>query len=159
MSWRKLVGIFLAFLISFNIILIIVYNDQPTSSGAHSDLNGIAWKPDGSYALIVGDYGTILIFDGSNFEEISSHTNYNLLDVEWKPDGSYALIVGEYGAILKYNESRKEVSEIKSYTYAYLSGLCWKDNDVAFIVGGSGTVFRWENEELTMLEPLSLIHI
>lgn len=150
MSWRKLVGIFSVFLISFNIILIIIYSSQPASSGTNNDLNAIAWKSDGSYALIVGDQGTILKYEGDKFKKIPSGTNEDLFSVDWQPFGDYALIVGDHGTILKYTEA--EIYTIKSYITVPLSGVSWKkDKDVAFIVGGMGTVFKWENGNLTLL--------
>ncbi len=150
MSWRKLIGLFLLLLIIFNIALLIIYKDQPASSGTTNDLNNIAWKPDGSYALIVGDYGTILKYEGDRFKKIPSGTNEDLLSVDWQPFGDCALIVGDHGTILKYTEE-ENISTIKSYIAVPLSGVSWKDKDVAFIVGGIGTVFRWENGNLTLL--------
>jgi len=57
------------------------------TDGFRDQYKGIAWKPDGSYALIVGvsdpdgpsAYGTVLKYDGTNFTDISG----GLPSLEW----------------------------------------------------------------------------
>jgi len=78
-----------------------------------SDYNSIDWKPDGSYALIVGDGGIVATYDGNRVEVIKRGlmstpalpdlpiiTNFQ--DISWRPDGSYALIVGDDNTVYKY---------------------------------------------------------
>ena len=71
--------------------------------GQSISLDEIAWKPDGSYGLIVG-YGSIVLkYDGSDFTVLNTNLGFDPYGVEWKPDGSYALIAGSGGKITKYN--------------------------------------------------------
>ncbi len=149
MSWKKVIIVIFAIIILLNVFLIYVHNSQPASSSTTNDLNAVAWKPDDSYALIVGDHGTVLRYDGETFVEMDGPTTERLYDVAWAPDGRHALIVGGEGTILLFNNS--QFVNIDSYTYDALSGVTWQNNTVAFIVGGSGTVFRLEEENLTLL--------
>jgi len=67
---------------------------------------GVSWKPDGEYALLVGEAdwdGIVYKTDGKEFSELNIGFEVErLYDVAWKPDGSYAIIVGE-DFILKYD--------------------------------------------------------
>jgi len=68
-------------------------------------LRQVAWKPDGSYALIVGDFATLLKYDGASLTTVPTgiSTGFNFWSVSWKQDGSYALIGGSVGLLLKYD--------------------------------------------------------
>ena len=68
-------------------------------------LRQVAWKPDGSYALIAGDSAVLLKYDGNQLSPIPTgiSTGNNFWSVSWKQDGSYALIGGSAGLFLKYN--------------------------------------------------------
>src|SRR5438132_316364 len=57
-------------------------------------LREVAWKPDGSYALIVGDFATLVKYDGTSLTTVPTgiSTGFNFWSVSWKQDGSYALI-------------------------------------------------------------------
>ena len=68
-------------------------------------LRQVSWKPDGSYALIVGDFAVLLKYDGTSLTTVSTPvtSGYNFWSVAWKQDGSYALIGGSVGILLKYD--------------------------------------------------------
>src|SRR5205823_9630085 len=68
-------------------------------------LRQVAWKPDGTYALIAGDSAVLLKYDGTQLATVPTgiSTGYNFWSVSWKQDGSYALIGGSSGLFLKYN--------------------------------------------------------
>jgi WD40 repeat protein len=76
-------------------------NPLPTSNRLTSG----AWKPDGSYAILVGFGGTVLKYNGENFFDLVSIEGSLFFDVAWKPDGSYALLGGRNSdkSILKYD--------------------------------------------------------
>lgn len=54
---------------------------------------GAAWRPQGDYALLVGQAGLVLRYDGTQVEQLSSGSQENLVGPFWKPDGSVALIL------------------------------------------------------------------
>src|SRR5438093_821777 len=68
-------------------------------------LRQVAWKPDGTYALIAGDFAVLLKYDGTQLTTVPTgiSTGYNFWSVSWKQDGSYALIGGSVGLLLKYD--------------------------------------------------------
>jgi len=67
---------------------------------------GVAFKPDGSSAIIFGDGGKVWEYDHASATvtalDTSSMPADNLWRATWKPDGSYALIVGDGGACWKF---------------------------------------------------------
>src|SRR3989449_4403420 len=121
-------------------------------------LRKVAWKPDGSYALIVGDSAVLLKYDGTQLTTITTGitTGYNFWTVSWKPDGSYALIGGSAGLLLKYDGASTRtisnpfpttifsISWHPSGSYALLvgrSGLTLTYNRTAFRSFSSGTTY------------------
>ncbi|TMI69462.1 hypothetical protein E6H16_00140, partial [Candidatus Bathyarchaeota archaeon] len=94
---------------------------QPVTSA----LRQIAWKPDGSYALIAGDSGVLMKWDGSQLTQIvtgiSSGTDLNT--VVWSPDGSYALIGGSGGAVFKYDGV--STTSIADPSSGQIQGIAW----------------------------------
>ena len=60
------------------------------ASGA---LLGAAWRPGGEDALLCGEGGTLLRFDGDRVEQIESGTQDNLVGPFWAVDGSLALLL------------------------------------------------------------------
>jgi hypothetical protein len=113
------------------------------TSGVSDDLNAIAYKPDGSYAVVVGDAGTVLKWDGSTFTSLGHVTNSNLNDVAWNPAGSSAMIAGDDGAILNYDGT----SLIGIYcpsTYDF-RGVSWVQGSSSAILVGEKGVAYWGN--------------
>lgn len=111
-------------------------------------LHDAAWKTDGSYALIVGDDGTVLKYNGTSATILSSNTTDDLYGVSWKSDGSYALITGHNYTILKYDEANFTAinNTIMNDTY----GVAWApDGSFALISGLSGKVMKYDGTNLT----------
>lgn len=52
---------------------------------------GAGWHPSGEFALLAGEGGTLLRFDGSTLEPLATNENVNLVGPFWKPDGSHAI--------------------------------------------------------------------
>ncbi|MEW5759239.1 MAG: Ig-like domain-containing protein [Candidatus Thermoplasmatota archaeon] len=102
-------------------------NPHPTGSTIYD----LEYKPDGSYALLVGDGGTVIKYDGVNFYPLKNNTHSYLSNIRWKKDGSYAVIVGQY-FISKY-DGTKYFDNIKT-DYYYIDDLEWKtDGSYALI--------------------------
>ncbi|NQE04880.1 hypothetical protein C5S32_03320 [ANME-1 cluster archaeon GoMg1] len=118
--------------------------------GQSISLDEIAWKPDGSYGLIVGYGNIVLKYDGSDFTVLNTSLGFDPYDVEWKPDGSYALIVGSGGMITKYDETSFTV--LVSPTTNNLNKIAWKsDGSYALIVGASGTILKYDGSSFTII--------
>jgi hypothetical protein len=60
---------------------------------APGSLLGAAWNPNGEYALLCGESGTLVRFDGERTEQIESGTHDNLVGPFWRPDGALALFL------------------------------------------------------------------
>lgn len=107
------------------------------------ELNGVAWKPDGSYALIVGKDGTVLKYDGTTLTALTSGTSADLQGIAWKPDGSYALIVGAGKTILKYDGTSFTSLQTADTDFLFRD-ITWKpDGTYALIVGDYWTGLWW----------------
>jgi len=109
-----------------------------------SALRQVAWKPDGSYALIVGDQGVVYTYDGTALKRFSSTIigTTNLNTVAWKPDGSYALIGGQNGRIFTFNGTA--VTNVTDPTTKNIYSISWNPKGIsALIVGDSGTALMY----------------
>ena len=119
--------------------------------GVADDLNGVAFRPGGVGALIVGDLGTVLFFDGSGFRALASGTQKNLHEAVWAPDGSAALLLGDDGTLLAFDGL--SVSRLNTTTALDLRAGAWAPgNDTAILVGEKGLACR---ANLTSFETIS----
>src|SRR2546425_702859 len=121
---------------------------QPVTSA----MRQIAWKPDGSYALIAGDSGVLMKWDGSQLTQIvtgiSSGTDLNT--VVWSPDGSYALVGGSGGAVFKYDGV--STTSIADPSSGQIQGIAWNPSGtIALLVGNTGTFLSYQNGVITVL--------
>ncbi|MBI4332773.1 MAG: SBBP repeat-containing protein [Chloroflexi bacterium] len=128
------------------------------TSGANASLRDVGWKPDGSYALIVGNGGTVLKYDGASFTSLTSGTTMDLFSISWKPDGGYALITGGYGGtqklVLKYDGD--SFTTIASDSGSWVYDGAWKpDGSYAIVVGYNGFVQKYDGTSLSDLAPPS----
>jgi len=122
--------------------------------GQSVTLEDIAWKPDNSYGLIIGENGLVLKYDGYDFEVLTTTLGYNGYDVAWKPDGSYALIVGTGGQVSKYDEV--SFSSLTSPTTNDLRQVGWKsDGAYALLVGNKGTLLKYDGSAFTKIETFT----
>jgi hypothetical protein len=111
------------------------------STGQNRTLSCVAWRPDGSYALIVGDGGTLIKYSpkyGMMF--LDSGTGENLTSVSWKPDGKFALIAGCNGMILRFDHATQNCLRIPTSTNLKLKDVQWDTSgEHAEITGENGT--------------------
>jgi hypothetical protein len=107
-------------------------------------LRAVAWKPDGSYALISGDFAVLLKYDGTTLTTISTgiSTGFNFWTVSWKPDGSYALVGGSAGMLFKYDGVNVTIIPNTSAT---IFSITWNPSgSSALLVGRSGLVLTYD---------------
>jgi hypothetical protein len=108
-------------------------------------LRQVAWKPDGSYALIAGDSAVLLKYNGTALTTISTgiSTGYNFWTVSWKQDGSYALIGGSVGTLLKYDGVKATTITNPFATTIY--SINWNPSgSYALMVGKSGLTLTYD---------------
>ncbi len=135
-----------------SVLTLIFQQNQP--------LRQTAWKPDGSFALIVGHGGTLLRYDGSQFTQVcvvgcvaGVTTSVNFQAVSWKQDGSYALITGSSGLVLKYDGTSTPIRVAYSgaTTTVTLRSISWHPSGTrANLVGDSGTLLVYQSDQLTL---------
>lgn len=129
-----------------------------------ADLQSIAWKPDGSYALIVGrtfnvgaialkyDGETVTGFENTNF---SYYDNFNA--VEWDPKGNYALIGGgsaNHGKVHRFDGESFEVitPNFNPLPTRGISDLAWAPSgEYCLMVGDYANVIKYQNDNFTLL--------
>src|SRR5712691_3603678 len=107
-------------------------------------LRSVAWKPDGSYALISGDSAVLLKYDGTRLTVVPTgiSTGFNFWSVAWKPDGSYALIGGTSGTLFKYDGVKVTIIPNTSAT---IFSISWNPSgSYALLVGKSGLTLTYD---------------
>ena len=118
-----------------------------------SQLRAVSWKPDGSYALIIGDHAVLIKYDGTSFTTIPTGiaTTVNFLSVSWRPDGSYALVGGSGGILVKYDGTT--VTQIPSSYAVSFRAISWNPSGTqALLVSYFGQVFQYQSTgQLTKL--------
>src|SRR5205823_13910694 len=65
-------------------------------------IRAITWSPDGSFALLVGDSGLVLTYNGSVLARLTSPVGSNLYSIGWL--GGTAYITGESGSSMTYTK-------------------------------------------------------
>ena len=111
-------------------------------------LRWAAWRPDGSWCLLVGNRGTALRYTDERLEPIATGTKHNLRGAAFSPDGGQALLVGNRGAVLLYDGD--SVRPLSSPTTENLRRVAWRpQGDFALVIGNGGTVLRYQDGSLT----------
>jgi DNA-binding transcriptional ArsR family regulator len=114
---------------------------QSVSTGLNLTLTSVAWRPDGAYALIVGQGGTLIKYHlKSGMVMIDSGTSEDLTTVSWKPDGSFALITGANGMVIRFDHDTQRCLRIPTNTDLKLKDVQWDTSgEHAEITGENGT--------------------
>jgi len=130
-------------------------------SNTTRNLYGVSWKPDGSVALIVGEFGTILAFQDPLVIPIATKFTQLLYTVAWKSDGSFALIGGADGTLLRVDGSTGAITDLTPRVLALNSPnvrvgdmrkIAWKpDGSFALVVGSRGTVLTTDGQSVRVL--------
>ncbi len=122
------------------------------NSGASQSFDAVAWSPDGSYALIAGDGGGILRYNGTTFQALSTAGVYSstltVRYISFNPTGNFALLVGDSGVVLTYNGT--SLSALHTLTSNTLYSISWAA-DTAYIVGGAGTMLTYSGGTLKLV--------
>lgn len=141
------------------------YNDGdmssiPTDIGEVM-LESIDWKPEGSYALVVGENGIVLKFDGSSITELNEtegfHNNFNT--VKWDSTGTYALLVGgsaNHGRVYRFDGTSFEDITVTwgngGFSTRGINDLAWSPSgDHCLMVGDYGGIYKYQNGTYSVL--------
>ena len=111
-----------------------------------TQLSAVAWKPDGSCAVIVGNAAVLIKWDGAKLTSIPTgvSSTINFISIAWRPDGSYALIGGSGGALLKYDcTSVTQISNPYAVSYRAVS---WNPSGTqALLVSYFGKIYQYQS--------------
>ena len=108
--------------------------------------NDASWQPDGACGLLVGNNGSVVVFNGTGTTDMTTGVNVSLTQIAWRPDGSYALIIGDKGTVLRFSNSKEKITIIESGTLSDLTSLAWRpDGSIAIIAGDSGVMLKFDH--------------
>jgi hypothetical protein len=111
-----------------------------------TQLSAVAWKLDGSCAIIVGNAAVLIKWDGAKLTSISTGfaSTINFISVAWRPDGSYALIGGSGGALLKYDCTT--VTQISNSFAVSYRAVSWNPTGTqALLVSYFGKIYQYQS--------------
>jgi hypothetical protein len=111
---------------------------------APDPLYGI-WGSSESDVFVVGEGGTILHYNGSDWSHMDSGVTETLYRV-WGSSGTDVYVVGESGTILRYDGSW---SDMASDTAQTLSGVWGSSVNNVFAVGEEGTILHYVPDTAT----------
>ena len=121
-------------------------------------LRGV-WGLNDRHVITVGDKGTILLFNGSNWEPMTSPTQERLLAV-WGNASDNVYATGENGVICHFNGTDWQI--IETQIENALCGIWGTASDNIYAVGGHGTILHydgttWERQYTQWYEKLNAI--
>jgi len=119
-------------------------------------LSAVAWKPDGSCAIIAGNAAVLIKYDGTKLTIIPTglSTTINFFSVAWRPDGSYALIGGSGGALLKY-DCTTETQISNSFAVSYRA-VSWNPSGTqALLVSYFGKIYQYQSSSGQVIQLAS----
>ncbi len=99
------------------------------------------WGTSSSDVYAVGEEGTILHYDGTEWSAMTSGTDHNLNGV-WGTSSSNVYAVAGGGMILHYNGT--EWSEMTSGTSQYLGAVWGSSSTDVYAVGTGGTILHYD---------------
>src|SRR5688572_8420545 len=74
---------------------------RPVEWQSRRTLRWAAWRPDGSVALLIGNAGSAMLWNGgAELEILATGNKQNLRGAAWSPDGRTALLVGNRGTVI-----------------------------------------------------------
>jgi len=114
------------------------------TTGVKGRILGADWNPAGDLAILVGDGGIAMTYDGQSILMLASGTGNDLEAVKWSPDGSHALLVGDKGTVLRYKDGTIEHLDTGNITNR-IFGLDWTTNGNVVMATGGGYVLHYMN--------------
>jgi len=111
-----------------------------SSESAPSDLNSVHGSS-GSDVYAVGSAGTVLHYDGTDWNAVSTAITTALCSAAWGSSGSDIFVVGDLGTTLHYNGT--VWSSMDSGTTQWLTGVWGSSGSDIFAVGKGGAILHY----------------
>jgi len=116
-----------------------VISPYPTNK----NINDIAFQPNGNTALLVGDAGLVMVYDGYYFNVVDSNSTVYFSTVSWTPGGEYALIGGQNGNLMKFQNGK--ITKLFSGTGQNIVDIAFKsDENKALMITSNGDVYMYQ---------------
>ena len=118
---------------------------RPQKVVTQSDLQAIAFSPDGKTALAAGSEGTLLKSTdaGQSWQAVASNRNEYLTSVAFSPDGKTALAAGWAGTLLKSADAGQNWQAVASNSKENLYSVAFSpDGKTALAAGRAGTLLK-----------------
>ncbi len=117
-----------------------VISPYPTNK----NINDIAFRPNSNTALLVGDAGLVMVYDGIYFNVVDSNSTVYFSTVSWAPGGEYALFGGQNGNLMKYENGK--ITKLFSGTGQTIVDLAFKpDENKALMLTNNGDVYMYSD--------------
>ena len=107
------------------------------------------WGSSANDIFAVGDYGTILHYDGLSWEPMESSTRRSLRGI-WGTSGTNIFAVSDYGSILHYDGNTW--SEIAGGSWWPLQNIWGSSENDVFAVGEYGTILHYDGNTWSEME-------
>lgn len=114
-------------------------NLEELSTPSEGVYQTVGWDPDGRRALIVGEAGTVVEWEGPDRTTVHTIPGRPFLkSLSWHPSGDHALIGGEQGRLYRFQDGAlTRISLDLDWT---IHDIAWHESgDYALLVGGVGT--------------------
>jgi hypothetical protein len=119
-----------------------------TATGSSVDLYGV-WSSGENDVFMVGANGTVLHFDGTATETISSPTTVTLRAV-WGSGSDDVYVAGDGGALLHYNG--QDLADAGAEQTLALNALYGASSSEIYAAGGSGLLLRFDGSHWNKIE-------
>lgn len=114
----------------------------------------VNWEPEGNYVMIADFFYGIFKFNGTTLTKLASYGGLGINAIEWSADGNYALITiysNEHPAVLKFDGTKFTDVTSQTGTKNNLRGISSSITGGTLIVGGGGTVLKYDGINFTTL--------
>ncbi len=128
-----------------------VYKNNILVNEIENPIHGrtIAWRPDGSYAIIAGTASSIVIYNDTTKKQIDVPASYESYDISWKPDGTEALIAGY--KLIRFNALSESIDSTYNISF---EAVAWRpDGAFALIASSNGGIHKFEDGVITEITP------
>ena len=120
----------------------------PTASGTQADILDITGTG-ASDVFAVGDFGTVLHYDGAAWSTVRRSRRGPHLRAVWGSSPNNVFVVGDYGLILHYDGTAWSARD--SVTENHLRGVWGSGPSDIFVTGWNGTVLHYDGEDWSVM--------
>lgn len=141
---------------------VLRYDGQTFSAdrtAVSQNFNAVAWRPDGSSAIVVGldqsdlnhTQASAYILSETNLVKVPNNITDRMLGVVWEPGTTMALIVGSNGLVAEY--SAGSIDLLSAAVAQNMLSVGWRpDGSYALVAGAKGYLARFDGTTLAPVQ-------